>query len=113
MRLGVMGRSLVVATVFWIIGWASYRTRDTIAFLEDAYANFLAMNCKNPFHPERCEAAKTGWHPQPTSSIILDAVVEAALYAAAAWLVIGVVYLSIRWVLAGRSPRLTEGGADA
>ena len=102
-RLGVFGRSMTVATLFWLFGWTTYQTREDLAVIDAAYVYNLQMQCKNPFDSERCAAAKENWYPQPTGQIVASRGLEALSYAAIGWIVAMLLYGSFRWILAGRS----------
>lgn len=109
--LGVWSRLGIVITAFWMVGGSLYLAADQMRIDREVMATTRDMcikrnirfpklekeSCEEEYYADISRESADRWR------ILWDASKVAGLIASIAWVFIGILYISARWVLAGRS----------
>ena len=102
MRLGGVGRAVIVASCFWMAGGTLFIAGG----IEDANlraAQLASDECTKISGAANCSSVwNTVYYTREEGGVWREAAVEATLLLVLALILFGAIYVSIRWVLAGR-----------
>lgn len=106
MKLGVLGRTVIVASCFWMLGGTFFIAKDINDKATAAADRFYKVCTSVPKDEGGDCAAQWATRLDDFRGLWGSAVLDAAIILALALILLAAVYWSVRWILAGRQSKV-------